>query len=143
MKFVVWFFRLLPVAYMIAIWIMSSLPHNALVELPDSGLDRFLKESLHLVEFGILYVLLFLAGLTTNRFTPAVAYGMLVVAALYGVVDEIHQSFVPYRSATLIDVVKDVIGVLAAAHFMHHSYFSGKFVKLGDQLRRFEKWVRK
>ncbi len=29
-----WFFRILPAVYIVAIWIMSSLPSNAVVELP-------------------------------------------------------------------------------------------------------------
>lgn len=64
------------------------------------------------------------------------------VAIGYGLFEEIHQSIVPYRSARVIDFVKDTIGVLVASHFMHHAYFSGKFVRLGDRLRKFATWVR-
>jgi VanZ family protein len=142
-KLLVWFLRILPLAYMAAIWIMSSNPSDALVELPNQGVDRFLKESLHLVEFGILYVLLVLAALTTTRFTPVLSFAFMGVAILYGLLDEIHQSYVPYRSATVIDFVKDVIGVLAASHFVHHAYFSGKFVRLGRFLRGMEDYFSK
>ncbi|WHX40448.1 VanZ family protein [Mesobacillus sp. AQ2] len=141
-KLLVWILRILPFAYMAAIWIMSSLPDTAVIELPDRGVDRFLKESLHLVEFGILYVLLVLAALTTGRFTPVMSFAFMGVAILYGLLDEIHQSFVPARSATVIDFIKDVIGVLAASHFIHHAYFSGKFVWLGKVLRGIEERVR-
>jgi VanZ family protein len=137
-KLSVWFLRILPIAYMAAIWIMSSNPSDALVELPNQGIDRFIKESLHLVEFGILYVLLVLAALTTGRFTPGLSFAFMGVAVLYGLLDEIHQSFVPARSATVIDFTKDVIGVLAASHFIHHAYFSGKFPRLGRVLRGIE-----
>ena len=141
-KLFVWVLRILPFAYMAAIWIMSSMPADALVELPDEGIDRFLKESLHLVEFGLLYVLLVLAALTTGRFTAVLSFAFMAVAILYGLLDEIHQSFVPYRSATVIDFVKDVIGVLAASHFIHHAYFSGKFARLGRVLHGIEEKVR-
>ncbi|MCM3123784.1 MULTISPECIES: VanZ family protein [unclassified Mesobacillus] len=141
-KLLVWILRILPFAYMAAIWIMSSLPDTAVIELPDRGVDRFLKESLHLVEFGILYVLLVLAALTTGRFNPVMSFAFMGVAILYGLLDEIHQSFVPARSATVIDFIKDVIGVLAASHFIHHAYFSGKFVWLGKVLRGIEERVR-
>ncbi|WP_404330434.1 VanZ family protein [Mesobacillus maritimus] len=139
MKYVI---RFLPVLYMVLIWVLSSMPADAVVELPDKGIDAFIKESLHLVEFGILYVLLFLAGLTFTNFKPLMSFIFMGVAIGYGLVDEIHQSFVPYRSATVIDFVKDTIGVLVASHFMHHAYFSGKFVRLGDWLRKFAAWVR-
>ncbi len=141
-KLLVWFLRILPLAYMAAIWIMSSNPSDALVELPNQSVDRFIKESLHLVEFGILYVLLVLAALTTGHFTTVMSFVFMGVAILYGLLDEIHQSFVPYRSATVIDFVKDVIGVLAASHFIHHAYFSGKFERLGRILRGIEERVR-
>jgi VanZ family protein len=141
-KVLVWFLRILPLFYMAAIWIMSSNPADALVELPNQGVDRFIKESLHLVEFGILYVLLVLAALSTGGFTPLMSFAFMGIATLYGLVDEIHQSFVPYRSATVIDFIKDVIGVLVASHFIHHAYFSGKFERLGRVLRRIEERVR-
>ncbi len=127
---------------MAAIWIMSSLPDTAVIELPDRGVDRFLKESLHLVEFGILYVLFFLGALTVRGFMPLWSFVFMGVSILYGLLDEVHQSFVPYRSATVIDFVKDVIGVLAASHFLHHAYFSGKFARLGRVLQRIEERVR-
>jgi VanZ family protein len=136
------FFRLLPFLYMALIWVLSSMPADAVVALPDDGMDRFIKESLHLVEFGILYGLLFLAGLTLRDFRPAMSFIFMGVAILYGLVDEIHQSFVPYRSATVIDFVKDTIGVLVFSHFMHHAYFSGKFGKLGEWLKGFRGRVR-
>lgn len=139
MKYVI---RFLPVGYMVLIWVLSSMPSDAVVRLPDKGIDAFIKESLHLVEFGLLYVLLFLAGLTFTNFKPLMSFIFMGVAIGYGLVDEIHQSFVPYRSATVIDFVKDTIGVLAASHFMHHAYFSGKFDRLGDRLRKFAAWVR-
>jgi VanZ family protein len=138
LKFV---YRILPIVYMLVIWTLSSMPADAVVELPLEGVDAFLKESMHLIEFAILYVLLFFAGMTFTNFKPLMSFIFMGIAILYGAVDEIHQSFVPYRSATWIDFVKDTIGVLIVAHFMHHAYFSGKFVKLGRVLRSFEKWV--
>lgn len=141
-KLFIWILRLMPLFYMAAIWTMSSNPSDAIVELPNQGVDRFIKESLHLVEFGILYVLLVLAALTTGRFTPVLSFAFMGLAILWGLTDEIHQSFVPYRSATLIDFIKDIIGVLAASHFIHHAYFSGKFGRLGRVLRGIEDWAR-
>ncbi|WP_203553703.1 VanZ family protein [Bacillus sp. B15-48] len=139
MKYVI---RILPIVYMILIWILSSMPANAVVELPNQRVDTFIKESLHLVEFAILYVLLFLAGLTFAGFKPVMSFIFMGVAILYGLIDEIHQSFVPYRSATVNDFVKDTIGVLVVSHFMHHAYFNEKFPKLRGVLVRFEGWVK-
>ncbi|MDZ5471833.1 VanZ family protein [Bacillus sp. 31A1R] len=134
-----WTLRLLPIAYMIVIWVLSGLPHNAVVELPDSTIDRFFKESMHLVEFAILYLLLILAALTTNTFNAEISLVCAVIAALYGVVDEIHQSFVPYRSATFIDVFKDALGVLISYWFIQKGYFEGKSQKLVSLLNKIPK----
>ncbi|MEH7273096.1 VanZ family protein [Neobacillus vireti] len=136
LKFVL---RLLPIAYMAAIWVMSSLPSNHFVELPDSEIDRFIKESLHLIEFAILYVLLVLAFLTRERGLSARLNVLCaVVAGLYGLTDEIHQSFYPYRSASLFDLVKDVTGILVCFYFIRGALFKGRFERLGKMLG----WVR-
>jgi VanZ family protein len=104
----------LPLLYMMMIWIMSSQPSNAYVELPNLSLDRFIKESLHLVEFAILYLLFVVAAYFNGILTAATNLSFAIVACLYGLTDEIHQSFVPYRSATINDLVKDVTGVAIA-----------------------------
>lgn len=108
----------LPLLYMMLIWKMSSQPSNAYVELPNSSVDRFIKESLHLVEFAILYLLFVLAAYYNKKFTATSNLLFAVIAALYGFTDELHQSFVPYRSATLIDLVKDITGVAIAYYII-------------------------
>ncbi|WP_235924794.1 VanZ family protein [Neobacillus sedimentimangrovi] len=140
MKFVKYMLLLLPFLYMAAIWIQSSLPSNHFVELPDSALDKTIKESLHLVEFAILYVLLVLAGLTLRRsFTPKWNVACAMFAALYGISDEIHQSFYSYRSASLFDLVKDFTGIFVAYYFISSALYKGKFVWLRKKLDRVAK----
>ncbi|KAF0819747.1 hypothetical protein KIS4809_1608 [Bacillus sp. ZZV12-4809] len=129
-----WILRVLPVLYMALIWVLSSMPADAVVELPDLAVDRFIKESMHLIEFGILYVLLVLAALTAGKLTPGVNILLALFACLYGIIDEIHQSFVPYRSATLIDAVKDMTGVAVCWYFISRALFYGKFKRLGKLL---------
>lgn len=126
-KLLKWLLRLLPVAYMIFVFILSSLPSNAVVELPDSTIDAFIKESLHLVEFAILYGLLVLAVFTTGKFSYKWNVFCAVISILYGLSDEIHQSFMPYRSATLIDFIKDTIGVLVAYYFVYRWHSKKRF----------------
>lgn len=139
-----WLFRVLPLGYMVAIWVMSSMPSNAVVELPALAVDRFIKESLHLIEFGILYWLFVLAGLTTGRFTTRMSMIFAFVAAAYGLSDEIHQSFYPYRSATLIDLVKDWVGVSVSWIIVWEGYFRGaRFARVGRFLKSFERFFLK
>ena len=128
--------RVLPFLYMAAVWVMSSMPADAVVELPKW--DSIVKESLHLVEFGILYALLFLAALSFNGVSPKLNLLFILVSSLYGLSDEFHQYFVPYRSATVIDVVKDVIGVLVASWVLFGAYQKKRLAKLGHFLHQIE-----
>lgn len=69
----------------------------------------------HALAFGVLGVLLFHARLPHPL--GSVSRGVLVtilVAAL-GIGDEIHQSFVPNREASVTDVLADSFGGFAAA----------------------------
>ena len=133
-----WLFRVLPIMYMMAIWVMSSMSSDAIVELPDSQWDAFIKESLHLVEFGILYILLALALLTMRGLSAKTNGVLILISSLYGLTDEIHQFFVPYRSATVIDLVKDIIGVLVASWILYGAYQKKRFPRLGRLLRKWE-----
>ncbi|TYS64002.1 hypothetical protein FZD47_10910 [Bacillus infantis] len=133
-----WIIRILPLLYMGLIWFLSSMPADAVVALPDSKVDSFLKESMHLIEFAILYILLVLAFLTGGSFTKKLNIILAVIAALYGVTDEIHQSFIPARSSSLIDVAKDWIGVAVAYYFVYQARFGGRFKLLASFLKRIE-----
>lgn len=64
----------------------------------------------HLVLFGTLALLLSFA-FADLRFRVR-RFGLLIIAlvTLYGISDEIHQSFVPGRSATVFDIVIDCLG---------------------------------
>ncbi|RFU60726.1 VanZ family protein [Peribacillus glennii] len=117
------FIIVLPFLYMAAIWIMSSMPDNAVMQLPDRATDRFIKEAMHLVEFAILYMLFAAALAASGKLTPLSSLLAAVAAGLYGVTDEIHQAFVPYRNASWIDLLKDWIGVAAAYFHVRYHYF--------------------
>ncbi len=132
---------LAPFLYMALIWVLSSHPADAVVALPSSSVDRFIKESLHLVEFAILYVLFVLMVLCYRPLTMAINIMLAVVACLYGLTDEIHQSFVPSRSATVIDFVKDCIGVCVCYGMVYASYFRGYVKGLERLLSRFQNWM--
>lgn len=95
------------------IWFLSSYPSNAVI---DTGLsfDNTLKESLHIVEFAVLYCLCILALLTWRKLTPKTNFIVAMMSVFYGLSDELHQFFIPSRSCTLVDFLKDLTGVLVA-----------------------------
>ena len=58
----------------------------------------------HLGLFGVLFALLW-------RALPRRPLAAALLAVLYGISDELHQSTVPGREATLFDVAIDAVGV--------------------------------
>lgn len=117
--------KIAPFLYMGLIWILSSLPHDAVIDTPYAW-DRAFKESLHLIEFGILYILFVLFFAVNGKLTHKTSKISAAIAISYGFIDELHQYFVPYRSATVIDLVKDTIGVLVAYYLVRRYFLTKK-----------------
>ena len=110
-----------PLILMIVIFAFSSRSSS---ELPDfGGWDYFVKKTAH----GIGYALLALAYL---RALPNRNYKLAwFLAVLYSLTDEFHQSFVPGRKASLIDVfVFDNLGAIIAL-FLHYRFFGADHEK--------------
>ena len=111
------FWYWLPVAlYAGAIFYLSSQQH------PDEDLPSFLLEDvsdkvLHAVEYAVL------GGLCYRAFRwgvngPVASYALLfaiVTASLYGVTDEVHQFFVPFRESSWLDWLADTAGATVGA----------------------------
>lgn len=117
-----YFITILPFCYMGFIWYISGKPSDAVI---NTGLsfDTLLKELLHLIEFAILYYLLVLLLSIHGKMTPKNNRLIALLSIIYGLVDECHQYFVPFRSATFIDFAKDTIGVLFLWYFVTRIYF--------------------
>ncbi|MBL8091572.1 MAG: VanZ family protein [Anaerolineales bacterium] len=98
---------------MIIIFLFSSRSSN---ELPNYGSwDYFVKKSAHGIGYGLL-ALSYLHALPKRNYFLA-----WLLALLYSLTDEYHQSFVPGRTPSLIDVfVFDNLGAMIAL-FLHSS----------------------
>ena len=95
-------------------------------DTPQAELDDFIKESLHLVEFAILYFLFVVALGFNGKLTLRTSLIVALISCMYGAIDEIHQSFYPYRSASWFDLLKDCIGVAAVWGHIRYHYFHRK-----------------
>lgn len=51
----------------------------------------------------------------SGGYRQAVAWRVCLLAGLYGVSDELHQHFIPGRTADILDIVADLAGVMAGA----------------------------
>ena len=91
-----------PVALMIVIFALSSVPHL------NSGLgtwDLILRKCAHMTEYALLYLL-------WRRALPKASPWVAVAIALgYAASDEIHQRFVRDRHGAATDVLIDAAGV--------------------------------
>ena len=104
----------LPLLYMVAIFVQSS---SALPEVP--GAPPQLDELAHLVEYAVLGALVARAIAVDPRLGPpgprAIWAVATLIAVLYGLSDELHQSFVPARCASWTDALADAAGAAAGA----------------------------
>jgi len=71
------------------------------------------RKAAHITEYAILGILLYRAFIQNKTgFSIRIATLTLLTGMLYALTDEIHQSFVPGRWATPVDVCIDTVGVL-------------------------------
>ncbi len=101
-------YRLAAVFWMVLIFILSSQSR-----IPGPSLFWGQDKVAHFLAFGILGYLCAraLPGLAGTRNGLQVLVLALLIA-FYGVIDEIHQAFVPGRDAALADVLADGLGGL-------------------------------
>src|SRR5262245_14080239 len=99
-----------PIVYMIAIFHVSS-QSEPLPAVTAVVWDKLL----HLVEYGVLAVLL-ARGFSGEGAGQLASVGLaLLVASAYGASDESHQAFVPLRQSDVRDWIADTIGAAAGA----------------------------
>ncbi len=107
--------RSLAVVWMILIYFLSDQPALDVGEW-FPGQDKLL----HAIVFGILGAL-FLASMrrSPGGYRPYQLWIAVGLTAVYGVLDEWHQAFVPGRSPDGWDVVADTVGALIAVALMY------------------------
>jgi len=81
----------------------------SLPSLPDTLFDLIMKKSAHVAEYAVLAILWYRA-LYTRLPSPSVQWLAFIIAFLYALSDEFHQSFIPGRTASWRDVALDVGG---------------------------------
>ena len=98
------------IVYWICLLIATSLPT---ADLPSVAISDKLK---HFGAFFGLSILLALTFHYQNKFLLFKKYFLvaaLVITSLYGLLDEIHQSFIPGRYNEFMDWVADSLGAIA------------------------------
>ena len=117
---------LLPLAYMAALFALSSIPGDIKPDTTVGALFQWVTPNLQ----NLLHVPLY-AGLTLSWFWALAPYSLarqkqlfiaLALAMLWGALDEVHQTGVPGRYGSLTDVALNLAGAVAAALFIRKRY---------------------
>lgn len=104
------------VGYAGMVFFLSAQSHPE-EQLPSFLLEGVSDKVLHAVEYGILSLLCYRAFRWAGG--PAVARQAvmlaIVTASVYGLTDEVHQFFVPFRESSWLDWLADTIGAVIGA----------------------------
>ena len=108
------YYYLPAILYMVLIFWLSSIPN---LKFSDTDAEFFRRKIIHVIEYGILWVLLYRAfagetwikNFSKNRSSVVLA---MILAIVYSISDEVHQSFVPTRNGKIADCIFDSLGVI-------------------------------
>jgi len=97
------FVRFVPaIVWMAFIFFLSS---QSTIGIGQTRTQRFLiLKTFHLIEYAVLYVLIYFATNSTKKSIP--------LTYLYALSDEFHQSLVPGREGRFTDTLIDFLGIL-------------------------------
>jgi VanZ family protein len=76
---------------------------------------------LHFAAYALLGAL-FLRAFSTTRINHNLKFIFMLsvlLSSLYGISDEIHQSFVPYRTSDYRDVLADILGSILGVYIFY------------------------
>jgi VanZ family protein len=100
------------------IFYLSAQPH------PEEHLPfvtHLSDKVLHAVEYAVLGALCYraLRGSGNDVWRQQAIPAAILLASLYGVSDEVHQAFVPFRDSNWLDWVADTVGAVIGVTVMH------------------------
>jgi VanZ family protein len=104
------------IVYCMLIYLQSSYPSPE--ALPSF---EFSDKLMHFGAYAVMGILFYRAyqSLPVKTNIQLIVLFSMISASLYGVSDEIHQSFVPYRDGSFGDVIADVFGAVCGVYLYH------------------------
>ena len=104
------------ILYCLAIYIQSDLP--SMEHIPSF---EFSDKVLHFLAYFVMGVLFYRAYQTLRlKGDPRMLILLsMVSASLYGISDEIHQYYVPFRDASIYDVFANILGAVCGVYLYH------------------------
>jgi VanZ family protein len=106
------------IAVAAVIFALSAQPN---LHVAEGTLDLVLRKCAHMAVYALLATAC-VRGLAYHGLPPRRQLaGAAVLAALYAISDEFHQTFVPGRSGAPRDVAIDLIGIAAGLALLHRN----------------------
>ena len=117
--------------YCLFIYIQSD--HPSIEHIPSF---EFSDKLLHFFAYAVLGVLFYRAYRTLKiKGDPRMLILISIVSAsLYGLSDEIHQYFVPFRNASIWDVVANTLGAICGV-YLYHKWVASRNKKTASEDR--------
>lgn len=105
------YFKAFSPAFFWAVLIFLLSHQQMLPSLSLSTIDFLFKKAAHIFVYGVLYLLIIEGFSKLNFKFHKIWLTALIICLLYAMSDELHQSTVSGRTATLRDVGYDMLGV--------------------------------
>jgi len=124
-----------PLLWMVFIFYLSS--RQKLAVSPNYWFSFFVFKSLHIIEYGTLFFLWFLALAEAERSLGGRKKRIrlaIYISFLYAISDELHQTLVPTREGRGRDVFIDLLGIIL---------FWKIFLRKFEQIIKNNRWLGK
>ncbi len=109
-----WLERRNKISWLITLLIAAAISYISTITFPSSPYSGFgIKAILYHIIAFFLFTIFLMASLSKgkSRILLIIAF---FISLFYGVIDELHQSFVPGRDASLYDFMLNSIGIIYA-----------------------------
>lgn len=112
--------------WMSLIYYSSSIPGEDMPKIDIPNIDKLF----HFVEYFILGALLVraFANSSDKANFKLILLLSILIASVYGILDEFHQRFISGRSPEIFDIFSDIIGSLSGALLSIHKERSSRAV---------------
>jgi VanZ family protein len=121
LKLIIWckpFAKYLLTAWVLAVIIVSSIPHLPTLKIHTAKSDIRLDYLIHFCEYGIMALMAFLSFAGKDFKMNYKRWILLTMGLiLFAILDELHQKLIPGRSFNIKDILSNISGILAVLVF--------------------------
>ncbi|MGA2623632.1 MAG: VanZ family protein [Bacteroidota bacterium] len=126
-------YRYPAIIWAVVIFILSSVPSSAIPKMDILSHDKLIHGTIFFI-FGVFVYRALAPGNASHRFNWKRALVSFAIVAGYGILDELHQHFVPGRTPDIYDALADALGGLISLMAMF-GYVRIRFPDLKKKLQ--------